>query len=51
MCTPKSFTDDEVFIIFLIDADVFCSTILFLFVDDDALKFSRIHNHFARLKS
>ena len=38
MCTPKSFTDDEVYIyIFLIDTDVFCSMILFLFIDDNAL--------------
>ena len=39
MCTPKCFTGDEVIILYilLIDTDVFCSMILFLFVDDNAL--------------
>ena len=54
ICTPKSFTD-EAFTFFLIDTDVFCSVILLLFVDDNTvddntLKFSRIYNHFVKLK-
>ena len=49
MCTPKSCTDDEVFV-FLINTDVFCGMILFLVVDYNALKFPRINNHFVGLE-
>ena len=50
MCTSRSLADDDVFNFFLIDTDVFCSMILFLFIDDNALKFPPIYNHFVRLK-
>ena len=52
MCTPKCFTGDEVIILYilLIDTDVFCSMILFLFVDDNALIIQDrvIWNYFSR---